>query len=138
MARNAMILVPVDGSKESLRALKHAVTHRPHASFVLLHAQEPMIPSQFVTRSMIAEHQAQQSVDALRAARALVAKHKVAAEVITQPGLPGDVIADVASRKRCAEIVMGTRGQGRFLGFVIGSTAMRVVQLARVPVTLVR
>jgi nucleotide-binding universal stress UspA family protein len=33
---------------------------------------------------------------------------------------------------------MGTRGLGRLPGFVLGSTAMRVVQLADVPVTLVK
>lgn len=38
----------------------------------------------------------------------------------------------------CGEIIMGTRGRGRMASFVLGSVALRVIQLASVPVTLVK
>jgi nucleotide-binding universal stress UspA family protein len=40
--------------------------------------------------------------------------------------------------ERAESIVMGTRGLGAMAGLVLGSVAMKVVQLARIPVTLVK
>jgi nucleotide-binding universal stress UspA family protein len=38
----------------------------------------------------------------------------------------------------CKEIIMGTRGRSRIASFVLGSVALRVVQLSGVPVTLIK
>lgn len=39
---------------------------------------------------------------------------------------------------QCAAMAMGTRGPGAVAGLVLGSVAARIVQLAPVPVTLVK
>lgn len=39
---------------------------------------------------------------------------------------------------KCTHIIMGTRGRGRVAALVLGSVALKVVQLARIPVTLVK
>lgn len=53
----------------------------------------------------------------------------------------GEIAATIVSYardKRCQQIVMGSRGGGGFSGVLLGSTAIRVVQLADVPVLLVK
>ncbi|MFO1376776.1 MAG: universal stress protein [Steroidobacteraceae bacterium] len=141
MKRKQSILVPLDGSATALRALEHAC-RRVHdgesASITGLNVQAPMPPSRLVTRGMIADHQARESRTALRGARALAKRLRIPVEWQVVVGAPAPTIARFAREHGCVEIVMGTRGLGRLPGFVLGSTAMRVVQLAEVPVTLVK
>lgn len=47
-------------------------------------------------------------------------------------------IAQQASESGCDEIVMGTRGLGRFAEAMLGSVAYKTVHLVTVPVTLVK
>jgi nucleotide-binding universal stress UspA family protein len=73
----------------------------------------------------------QPAIERLRAAG-------VAAEHHIGVGDIGAVVVDYAVDKRCDEIVMGTHGRGGLLGSVLGSVAQKVVQLAPVPVVLVK
>jgi nucleotide-binding universal stress UspA family protein len=53
----------------------------------------------------------------------------------------GDVAPTIAQRADalgCEAIIMGTRGSGRIANLVMGSTAMMVVHLTSLPVTLVK
>jgi len=135
------ILVPVDGSPESVRALKFAARRRGAGKGVevlLLNVQQPLPASRFVTRAMIADHHARMAEEALKPVRALLPKLNVEATVYIETGDPGREIAQFARSRRCGEIVMGTRGLGRVAGLLLGSTATKVVHLASVPVTLVK
>jgi len=53
-------------------------------------------------------------------------------------GDPAQVIVDYAQAHNCDEIVMGARGRSALADFLMGSTVTRVLQLARVPVLLVK
>ena len=53
----------------------------------------------------------------------------------------GEIAATIvgyARDKHCQQIVMGSRGGGGLSGVLLGSTAIRVVQLTDVPVLLVK
>jgi nucleotide-binding universal stress UspA family protein len=43
-----------------------------------------------------------------------------------------------AKQKNCDQIVMGTRGLGKVAVFLLGSVAMKVLQLAEIPATSVK
>ena len=103
-----------------------------------MNVQPPMPPSRFVTRAMIDDHHLRESRAALKGAKALAKRLKVTVDWQVRTGAPAATIAKYAKERGCKEIVMGTRGLGRLPGFVLGSTAMRVVQLAEGPVTLVK
>jgi nucleotide-binding universal stress UspA family protein len=47
-------------------------------------------------------------------------------------------IAHAAARMNCESIVMGSRGLGAIKSLVLGSTAMKVIHLATIPVTIVK
>jgi nucleotide-binding universal stress UspA family protein len=135
------VLIPVDGSPGSLRALEYAgkkYRQSPQVCLLVLNVQPPMPPSRFVSRSAIADHHARMSEAALKPARALIQKLGLNAKCYAQTGDPAEVIAQFSKRTRCSEIVMGTRGLSRISGLVLGSVAMKVVHLSSVPVTLVK
>ena len=132
----------MDGSAEAVRALEHAGRRRQHAAgavaVYVLNVQPPMPPSRYVTRSMLKDHYERMAAQALRPARSTSRRLGLDARFYARRGDPATTIARFAQRMNCDEIVMGTRGRGRAAVFVLGSVALRVVQLSKVPVTLVR
>jgi nucleotide-binding universal stress UspA family protein len=136
------ILVPVDGSAASIRALEHAGDRKRatagDVSVVVLNVQAPLPPSRYVTRSMLGDHHARISVVALRPARSTDRALKLGARFYVRRGEPAGTIAKFATGMKCSEIIMGTRGRGRIAAMMLGSVALKVVQLARIPVTLVK
>jgi nucleotide-binding universal stress UspA family protein len=136
------ILVPVDGSKPSLRAVKHVIALAKDGmpvDVVLLH----VLPAAVQTRSR-SRKRAQRLADleatdnATASAEALLERARLPCRRHVRVGAPADVILDAAKAERCDQIVMGTRGLGAVAGLVLGSVAMKVLQLATVPVTLVK
>ena len=71
-------------------------------------------------------------------ARAVASRLKVTLTCATAIEAPATAIVSFVSKARGDEIVMGTRGLGRIGNLLMGSTAMKVVQLAEVPVTLIK
>lgn len=135
------ILVPIDGSANCLRALKHAAERARGSSlvhFLLLNVQPAMPASRHVPKSMIKEHQQRMAEEALSPARELAERLGVLFDCYTRVGEPAQVIAEFARKTRCVEIIMGTRGLGRVRGLLLGSVTTKVVGLSDVPVTLVK
>ncbi len=134
------LLVPIDGSDHSLRALalvvKRVASH-PQLRICILNVQLPLPPSLFVTPSMIAQHHRQKSKEDLARALRLLHRKAVKAEILVRVGEPGETIAKVARQKHCGEIVLGSRGLGNLKGLILGSVTTKVIHAARVPVTVV-
>jgi nucleotide-binding universal stress UspA family protein len=136
------ILVPVDGSNTSLRAVRHVAALARGGmpmDVVLLH----VLPATSQARSR-SRKRAQQLADlaaadrATASAQALLGRARLPFRRHVRFGAPADAILDVAKRERCDQIVMGTRGLGAVAGLVLGSVAMKVLQLATVPITLIK
>lgn len=134
------LLVPIDGSDHSLRALalviKRVASHRQLRIFVL-NVQLPLPPSLFVTPSMIAQHHNQKSKEELARALRMLHRKAVKAEILVRVGEPGETIAKVAQQKHCGGIVLGSRGLGNLKSLILGSVTTKVIHAARVPVTVV-
>ena len=94
--------------------------------------------SRFVSKTMIAEHQRRAADEALAPARALIERLKVDARTYAAIGEPAATIVAFAKKHRCTGIVMGTRGQGRIAGLMLGSVAAKVLYLATCPVTIIK
>ncbi len=75
---------------------------------------------------------------ATRSASALLDDARLPYTTSARVGAPADAILKFAKLRCCDQIVMGTRGLGAVAGLVLGSVAMKVVQLADIPVTLVK
>jgi len=137
--------VPIDGSQNALRALRHALNTRSWYSepleVHLLNVQQPVVSGavkMFIPRDQLNEFYEEQGQAALKVARDLVQESGVAYHV--RVGV-GDVAATVAAYARdqgCALIAMGTRGLGSIGNMLLGSVATKVIHLADVPVLLIK
>lgn len=141
--RTAGILVPVDGSAASGRAVRHAVA-RARVSGAMLHVLQvrpPLMAGELgalVTREMAVEHRRRESERVLRRACAPLVRGKVPHLAHSASGPVAQTIARCAKALGCGEIVMATRGMGNVKNLLLGSIATRVVHYARVPVTLIK
>lgn len=131
------LLIPMDGSKPALRALKLAAQTRG-AALIVLNVQ-PQIPrSRYVPQALVDEHYDRSANEALTPARALIKRLKLGARIEVAIGDPALTIVSFAKKHRCAAIVMGSRGRGSVAKLLLGSVAERVIQLAPCPVTVVK
>jgi nucleotide-binding universal stress UspA family protein len=137
------ILIPVDGSPASLRAVDFAielVAQNPNTSLVLLNVQK--IPAIELAESMatdsLNEEAMQASAKALKEAIGKSEGAGVAFKTLTGTGHTAEAIAQVAREEDVKQIVMGTRGLGPIQGLLLGSVATQVIHLAEVPITLIK
>ena len=138
------LLVPIDGSAASHRAVEFAVwltAGRPHACVALVNVQNQDtlgisdIDVQATHEVEIAEHR---SDKLLEAAGAVCGEAGVAYETHAAFGPVAETILRLAGETQADQIVMGTRGLGRLRGALLGSVASEVIHAAKVPVTVVK
>jgi nucleotide-binding universal stress UspA family protein len=138
MSAACSILVPVDGSENSSRAVRFAIRlHRGFAplGIYLLYVRVPSLnipddPRRGEPDHAIPDH-------ALASAKAMLDAAGVPYSSDVARGFVGSTIVAYAREHGCESIVMGTRGMGS-TGELLGSIARQVVLLAEVPVTLVK
>lgn len=137
------ILLPVDGSDESLDAVRHVLAllrSGLKADLVLANVQEPASLYELL-RAHDAEviesvsHAA--GVHSLEAAAALCAAAGVPAVQEIGHGDPAHTLHDIAERLGCDMVVMGACGKGATRGTRLGSTAHAMLHDAALPVTIV-
>lgn len=132
------ILLPVDGSDNSGRAVRLVI--RLHAKLAplhvhLLHVQVPLVP--ILDESASRDSPDVAAEEAMASAKALLDAASVPYTSEIVRGYVGAMIVAYAREHGCDGIVMGTRGMGS-TEHLLGSIARQVVQLAEVPVTLVK
>lgn len=141
-ATNA-ILVPVDGSANSDRAVRYAagLAKSGAASVVHLLNVQPSVGSlvtMFVPKENVDAHHREEGEKALASAKKICAELGVASEDHISVGRPGAIVGEFAIRLKCGLVVLGTRGHAGIAGVVMGSVAQDVVAHVAVPVCLVK
>ena len=136
------ILVPVDGSENSDRAVRHAITLLKGGAGKLhvLNVQPSLSGATrtFVRKSDIDSYHREEGEKALASAVKLAADAGLKAEKHISVGQPGELAAEFAQRVGAVMIVMGTRGHTGIAGVLLGSVAQDVIARAGVPVCLVK
>lgn len=139
------ILLPVDGSDCSLRAVDHLLAHAawfrevPDVHLLHVHAPIPIgrvqahigaetLHSYYLEESQSHLQEAQRRLDAAGCA---YTKH-------VHVGQPAEVIAKVGAELGCDLIIMGSHGRSGVAGLLMGSVASRVMHLTKSPVLLVK
>lgn len=92
----------------------------------------------FVAREDLNAYYHDEGTAALKGARERLDAAGIGYVVHIGVGDPADVIVRYAVDKGCGQIVVGPCGMGALSNLVVGSVASKVIQLARVPVPLVR
>lgn len=138
------VLLPVDGSENSNRAVKHLIhliknlgameVHVVNVQPELLYIDILLKPRQEV----IDAWSQKAGRDASRSACALLDEAGIPYVVEFVSGEVAGAIVRHAQSCQCDMIVMGTRGMGTVANLALGSVATKVMHLANVPVTLVK
>lgn len=139
------LLVAIDGSKNSLRAMKYATKLVARMSepsqLVLVNAHDDIAlrgASQFVGKDAVKSYLDDLAQGELKEAVAAAQKAKVAFEVRTARGPVAQAIVKVAIDDDVDMIVLGSKGRTALKDLLIGSVAQRVIAIAEVPVMLVK
>ena len=139
------MLVAIDGSDVSLRALEHAARLASVAQDWCLHILCVQPPPRVYgeIEVYVGEQRAHELGESaahsiLDDARERLRGRVTHLELERLEGDPGAVIARRAAELGCESIVMGTHGRGRLGSALLGSIAQHVVHASPVPVTLVK
>jgi nucleotide-binding universal stress UspA family protein len=137
------VLVPIDGSECSLRAVSYLIDAaasgtRPRIHIVNVHVPLPTEIGQFVARSAIEDFQSERTTAALAGARTKLTAAGIPFDEHAEVGPPAQRIAELADRIGCDHIVMGTHGRAAIAELLVGSTTLKVLHLTKLPVVLVK
>ena len=123
------VLIPVDGSANSLRAVHYMIDHvREHGAcnLHLLNVQPPIVSGTvlaFVSSDMIQEYYEDEARTALADARIALDKAGVMYQSGLRVGKIAEAIKAYAAEQQCDHIVMGSRGLGAAGSLMLGSVA---------------
>ncbi len=140
-----VVLLAVDGSEGSDRALTHAMNRAKTggAKVVVAYVIE-WSPYSFNTPEENAERHNRRESEIVRAnsgvvvpALAKLAEAGIEAEGIVRHGKPAETLCAIAEECEAAQIVIGRRGQNGVKAMIFGSVVGNLVQAAPVPVVVV-
>ena len=134
------VLVPIDGSKASLKALNSAIeiAQMSGAQITILHVIPAIEES---TKSRIEKFEKQierQGQDILDDAAVIAKKQKIKFKTNLVRDSPGHAIVRLAKKGKFDHIVMSTTGIGSAQDDMLGSVSNYVVHKADIPVYLIR
>ena len=138
------VLVPVDFSASSAEALVWAgdLAERLNEPLIILHVIHDVAPGSYVRTEEGSLERYQTAATAMMSEfidRVAERQPSVAdAERMVVEGLPVTRILEIARNRNAQHIVMGSRGRTGLSHLFLGSKAERVVQLAPIPVTIVK
>jgi nucleotide-binding universal stress UspA family protein len=139
------LLVAIDGSDNSLRALAEAVRLggqlKTGAELVLVNAHDDIAfrgPSQFVGKQAVDEYLAELADHELKAAVGAAQASGLKFSVSKVRGHVAEAILQVAGNEHVDMIVLGSKGRSALRDLLVGSVAQHVLSRASVPVLLVK
>ncbi len=138
------ILLAVDGSKYTKKALAFLVTHEalagPDGELLVLNVQPAMPPRvrAMVGSEMVADYQRSEAEKVLGPIERFLKRHDIPYRCQWVVGSASDQILRTARKEGSQMVVMGTHGHGLLGRALMGSVAQRVLLGADVPVLLVK
>ncbi|WP_026952325.1 universal stress protein [Algoriphagus mannitolivorans] len=132
------VLVPIDFSENSLKALEFAIFYaeKRNGRIILVHVIE--IVYDFASQASIAMESMHE--EAGESMKQLIKKHQsegVEIEYRVEEGTASISIARIAEEEEASLIIMGTQGEAGINKVLFGSTAVNVIREANCPVLVV-
>jgi nucleotide-binding universal stress UspA family protein len=138
------ILVPVDGSENSFRALEHAIflsTKIQEAQTTVLYIIEDQ-PSLYIyspkTMEKVRADYKRESTKILERCKEMANKSGINIHTVLLEGDPASKIIGYSEREKFDIIIIGSRGMGKFKEVILGSVSNKVLHHAKCSVMLVR
>jgi nucleotide-binding universal stress UspA family protein len=137
------LLVPIDGSDNSFRALNHAIflsknmTTQITALRVMEYLPLVYIQSQQTLNTIISKY-LKESENILNKSRDIGKKKGVRIETELRKGDAASNIIDYSKKENYDTIIMGRRGMGKLRQLVLGSTSTKVLNHSDCTVVIVK
>ncbi len=135
------ILVPVDGSDNSRRALEKAATIADGASITIVHVID-MPPTVYVESqkllNQLLENYRKESAKVLDEFDDIAKNRGIKVDTAILEGDAAESIVEYADKNGFDMIVMGSRGMGKIKGAFLGSVSSKVLQHAKTSVLIVK
>lgn len=136
------VLIPIDGSENSLRAVRFLIRKAPlykdPLELHLLNVQHAFPGTIRGVHKEAEQFHHDEGLKALAAACRLLDDAGVKYVFHISVGEAAEVIAHFTGDKKIEQIVMSTRGAGAVANMLLGSVATKVLHLVEVPVLLVK
>jgi nucleotide-binding universal stress UspA family protein len=139
------ILVPIDGSESSLKALRHTLAlARTHSSTITVLSVIEELKLPFGAEYMLWANEShneliRSTLESLNRETKKIMEQEPDLDVDAEirEGVPANVIVQMALDEDYDLIVIGKRGMGVLEELVMGNIARKVVDLSKVPVTII-
>lgn len=132
------VLVPVDGSDNSLRAFSHALQYHEGDEIIALHVVNPLVGE--YSKQTLGGTERKQSevvVETVQDRFENANLQETPFEIVVEEGAPQDEIISYVKEADVDQIVMGTRGLAGVKRMLLGSVADGVIRRSSVPVNVV-
>jgi len=134
------ILVALDGSKNSMRALSNAIVlaKQSDASITGIFVIQVFPTEMGLIRSITSKALSKHSKRFMPVAKAMCTKKGVDFLDVIECGEEGQTIVSFAQKNNFDLIVIGSRGIGKLKEFFLGSTSNYVVHSSKIPVMIIK
>lgn len=138
------ILVPVDGSPFTKRALAYLAAHEewlgPQHRYTLL-TVVPSVPPRaaaVINRDDLKAYYEDEAEKVFKSIRSFFVKRNLDAEYLSKVGHAAEAICAIANKGKHDLVLMGSHGHGSLGNLVLGSVANKVLAHCKTPVLLIR
>ena len=140
------VLLAVDGSKSSLKAVDWVIEHfgevrgKPSIELVSVHLPLPKVPNlgKVVGKAQIERFYREEGEESIAPAKRKLERAGIPCAPRLLVGQVAETLVKHAKSSGCDLIVAGTRGMSGLGNFFLGSTATKLLQLADRPVLIVK
>ncbi len=133
------ILVPLDGSKNSLRGLKFALILAKQSGSSVIGLNIFSIPMFLKTLPIVMHKKEQKSKEIIKQAELIAQKADVSFTGITKVSSNiGKTVITFAESRKVDMIIIGSRGPDPEIEMFLGSVANYIVNKSKIPVTVVK
>ncbi|HJT60999.1 MAG TPA: universal stress protein [Burkholderiales bacterium] len=136
------ILVAVDGSKPSLKAVQLLIEHcdwyreAPEVELLAVHLPVPKVGH--LNKAQLERYYQEEGEGMLKAAKKKLDAAGIVYQARVLVGPVAETLVKHAKDRRCELIYIGTRGMSALGKALVGSTATKVLHISDVPVLLVK
>ena len=137
------ILVPVDGSDNSYRALDAALvlSEKLGSNITVIHVMEEVpithIGSEKLLNELLEAYK-KENQDILSKCTEIATQKGLTINTLLLQGNPASVILDFSKKEKFDILIMGSRGLGKFKELILGSVSSKIVHHSPCAVLLIR
>jgi nucleotide-binding universal stress UspA family protein len=137
------ILVPVDGSDNSYRALDAALilSEKLGSNITVIHVMEQFPITHIGSEKLLSEvleAYKKENQDILSKCTEIAIQKGLTIKTLLLEGNPASVILDYSKKEKFDLLIMGSRGLGKFKELILGSVSGKIVHHSPCAVMLIR